>query len=533
MARLHEHQGKALLHEQGLLTPRGSVAREAEDARRIASQVLAAGARGVVLKIQAWTTGRKAMGGVAFAKTPDEAREHAARLLAMTVGEFPVEEVLVEEMLDIRHELFVSLMIDDSTRAPAILLSLEGGTGIEERGERVHRLAVSPGGAVDGATLRKVIAESKIEAASREGVASAVEKIAACARKHEARSLEVNPLVVVGDGRVMAADCRVAIDDYAVFRHPDLRIGIARELDHPPTDLERIAYRIENADHRGTFFFARLPTSAKEGAPGSQPPPRVIGFHGAGGGGSMMSLDAISNAGFTPANFTDTSGNPSAAKVYAAARIILSQPTLLGYFGSGSGVASQEQHWSAYGVAKAFLEVGLDVPAVIRMGGNSEDRAVEILQDSCKGLPARVEGYRKDDTPAKIASRFRELVDAAKGKAWTPRPRKVPAFVGKPGALSFELKFGKGGADATWGGRVWIDVASCTPGDTAALVRDSGGVLRDEGGKPALAVSAEEAAGKDSEMIACEIERRRAGRLVVFVDLPIPGIDDAPGGGRA
>ena len=529
MARLHEHQGKALLQEQGVLTPRGGVAREADNAQRIAAELLAAGARGVVLKIQAWTTGRKAMGGVAFAKTPDEAREHAARLLAMKVGEFPVEEVLVEEMLDIRHELFVSLMIDDSTRAPAILLSLEGGTGIEERGERVHRLVVSPAGSVDGAALRRVMAESKIDAASREGVAGAVEKIAECARKHEARSLEVNPLVVVGDGRVMAADCRVAIDDYAVFRHPALGIGIARELDHPPTDLERIAYRIENADHRGTFFFARLPTSAKEGSPA----PRVIGFHGAGGGGSMMSLDAISNAGFTPANFTDTSGNPSAAKVYAAARIILSQPNLLGYFGSGSGVASQEQHWSAYGVAKAFLEVGLDVPAVIRMGGNSEDRAVEILQDSCKGLPTKVEGYRKDDTPAKIASRFRELVDAAKGKAWTPRARAVPAFVGKTGALSFELKFGKGApGDAAWGGRVWIDVASCTPEDTAALARDSGGVLKDEAGKPSLAISAEDAAGKDSEMIACEVERRRAGRIVVFVDLPIPGIDDAPAGGR-
>ena len=124
----------------------------------------------------------------------------------------------------------------------------------------------------------------------------------------------------------------------------------------------------------------------------------------------MMSMDAIVNAGFTIANFTDTSGNPSASKVYRAARIILAQPDLVGYFGSGSGVASQEQFWSAYGLAKAFWELDLDIPAVIRLGGNTEDRAVEILHRMSKLLRAPVEGYRKTDTPAFIAARFAELV---------------------------------------------------------------------------------------------------------------------------
>ena len=89
----------------------------------------------------------------------------------------------------------------------------------------------------------------------------------------------------------------------------------------------------------------------------------------------MMAMDAVLNEGFTIANFTDTSGNPSPAKVYRAARIILAQPGLIGYFGSGSGVASQEQYWSAYGLAKAFWEMELNIPAVIRLGGNTEDRA--------------------------------------------------------------------------------------------------------------------------------------------------------------
>ena len=174
-----------------------------------------------------------------------------------------------------------------------------------------------------------------------------IRKLFSAARSVEARSLEINPLVLTKGGEFVAADCRLTIDDYAVARHPELKIEIAREFDHPPTELEQIAYAVEQNDHRGTFYFAQLATSAGADSKG------LVGFHGAGGGGSMMSMDAIVNAGFTIANFTDTSGNPSASKVYRASRIILAQPDLVGYFGSGSGVASQEQYWSAYGLAKA------------------------------------------------------------------------------------------------------------------------------------------------------------------------------------
>ena len=161
----------------------------------------------------------------------------------------------------------------------------------------------------------------------------------------------------------------------------------------------------------------------------------------------MMSMDAIVNAGFTIANFTDTSGNPSASKVYRAARIILAQPDLIGYFGSGSGVASQEQYWSAYGLAKAFWELDLDIPAVIRLGGNTEDRAVDILRRMSKLLRAPVEGYRKTDAPATIAARFAELVESAGGTKWKPRVQRRPDFVRSSSAKAFPVK----------GGRAWID----------------------------------------------------------------------------
>ncbi|MHC4947053.1 MAG: ATP-grasp domain-containing protein [Planctomycetota bacterium] len=508
MARLHEYQGKALLAEHGLTVPAGRMARTPAEARDAAAALGGT----VILKVQAWITGRAARGGVLRADDPAEAETAAARLLTMRFGNFPVEEVLVEEVVDIRRELFVSLTIDDASRAPMLLLDCAGGSGIEERAASVRRLPVDLATGVDADAVRAVLADSPVEPALHDATVDAIRGIVEVARAHEARSLEVNPLVTTGDGRVCAADCRMTIDDYAVFRHPELGIEIARELDHPVTALERIAYGVEQADHRGTFYFAQLPTDDAASSRG------LIGFHGAGGGGSMMSMDAVTNEGFTLANFCDTSGNPSSAKVYRAARIILAQPGLVGYFGSGSGVASQEQYHSAYGLAKAFGEMGLTIPVVIRLGGNSEDRAVEILQDAARDLPAPVEGYRKDDTPAFCAERFRTLVEQA-GAAPSPMTRRVPPFVGAATSASWPIR----------GGRLWIDAAAADDETAALVVEHAAGLLeRDaDSGRPVPAVDAETLAGRDSELIGCEIECLRAGRPVVFVDLPVAGLDDA------
>src|SRR5437879_5033931 len=434
MARLHEYQGKAILAANGFKIPRGRAAATADEAIAAAKEL--AGSRQdesarladkktceVVVKIQAWTTGRAGIGGVAFAKDPDDVRAHAARMLAMKVGQFPVEAVLVEEKIDIEREFFLSFAIDDAARAPMIIFATGGGSGIEERAASTRRIPCDPhNGPLDSA-VGEAVSSCALSQPHAKQLGQSIHKLFAAARSVEARSLEINPLVLTKDGEFVDADCRITIDDYAVARHPELKIEIAREFDHPPTALERVAYAVEQNDHRGTFYFAQLATSAAKDSKG------LVGFHGAGGGGSMMSMDAIVNAGFTIANFTDTSGNPSASKVYRAARIILAQPDLVGYFGSGSGVASQEQYWSAYGLAKAFWELDLDIPAVIRLGGNTEDRAVDILQRMSKRLRAPVEGYRKSDTPAFIAARFAELVADAKGAKWKPRSPRVPKFV--------------------------------------------------------------------------------------------------------
>ncbi len=433
-------------------------------------------------------------------------------MLAMKVGQFPVEAVLVEEKLDIDREFFLSFAIDDAARAPVIIFAAGGGTGIEERAASTRRIACDVNrGPLDSA-LRETVGSCGLSEAHAAQLAESIRKLFAAARSVEARSLEINPLALTKDGRFVAADCRITIDDYAVARHPELKIEIAREFDHPPTQLERVAYAVEQNDHRGTFYFAQLATEAPKDSKG------LAGFHGAGGGGSMMSMDAIVNAGFTIANFTDTSGNPSASKVYRASRIILAQPDLVGYFGSGSGVASQEQYWSAYGLAKAFWELDLDIPAVIRLGGNAEDRAVDILDRMSKLLRAPVEGYRKTDTPAFIAERFAELVGGASGPKWKPRAPRIPKFVKDPSAAMLPVK----------GGRVWIDTTKW-PEIRRAVETHSGGLVVDRNSAPAPALPDEEFATKDSELLGCDVECRLAGIDGFYLELDIPGLDELIG----
>jgi succinyl-CoA synthetase beta subunit len=511
MARLHEYQGKAILGTNGFKIPRGSSARTAEEAVAAAAEL----GGEVVIKIQAWTTGRAGIGGVAFAKKPDEVRAHATRMLAMIVGQFPVEAVLVEEKIEIDREFFLSFAIDDAARAPTIVFAAGGGTGIEERAASTRRLPCDVNRGPLDLTVNEAVASSGLSPKQGTQLAESIRKLFDAARSVEARSLEINPLVLTKSGEFVAADCRITIDDYAVARHPELGIEIAREFDHPPTALERIAYAVEQNDHRGTFYFAQLATAAPKGSKG------LVGFHGAGGGGSMMSMDAIVNAGFTIANFTDTSGNPSASKVYRAARIILAQPDLVGYFGSGSGVASQEQYWSAYGLAKAFWELDLDIPAVIRLGGNTEDRAVDILHRMSKLLRARVEGYRKTDTPATIATRFAELVESAGGTKWKPRIPRAPQFIKDSSVFSLPVK----------NGSVWIDTKKW-PQIRSAIETHSGGLIVDREGVPVPSLPDEEFAAKDSELLTCDVECRLAEVEGFYLELDIPGLDELIGGAR-
>ena len=507
MARLFEHQGKRLLGEHGLRVPRGRVAGTPDAAARVAEEL----GGEVVLKSQVWSTHRAAEGGVRFAATPDEARRLAADMLGRAIQGVPVELVLVEERLAIDREWFAAVLVDGEARRPRVLFSSRGGTGVEEIAEaHPDALATVTVDLADGFLPfqgRTLARDAGLEGKDQVRVGRALAQLYRVAQACEARSVEVNPLVLTDDGQVVAADCRIAVDDYAVFRHPELGVEVAREFSRPPTALDRIAYDVEDGDYRGTFYFMQLADGAPRGD-------RVVGFHGAGGGGSMMAMDALHHEGLRPANFTDTSGNPPASKMYRAARIILAQPGLNGYFASGSGVASQEQTNGARGIAKAFRERPLAVPAVVRLGGNQEDRAVELLHRYTADLHAVVEGYKKDDTAVSCAARLSDLIGASDP---APPARPVPRPPTSESTYAFE----------TLTGTVGYDHALCLDCVSKACVEACvPHILALDGDVPVLAISREEARrGGCTECLACELECAVAGNGGAQIDMPIEGLD--------
>jgi succinyl-CoA synthetase beta subunit len=218
MARLHEYQGKAILAANGFKIPRGRAAPSADEAVAAAKEL----GGEVVIKIQAWTTGRADIGGVAFGKKPDEVRAHAERMLSMKVGQFPIEAVLVEEKIDIDREFFLSFAIDDAARAPVIIFAAGGGTGIEERAASTRRIPCDVKSSPLDWEVNEAVASCGLSQAHAKQLAESIRKLFAAARSIEARSLEINPLVLTKGGEFVAADCRVTIDDYAVVRHPEL-----------------------------------------------------------------------------------------------------------------------------------------------------------------------------------------------------------------------------------------------------------------------------------------------------------------------
>jgi succinyl-CoA synthetase beta subunit len=509
VARLYEYQSKKLLGDAGINIPEGEVVDSPDEAHRIAAKI----GKPVVLKIQVWLTGRAGIGGIRFANTPDEARDEARQMLGMKVKNFVVEQVLVEEKLAIKNEYFAGLVIDDAQKAPVLIFASTGGSGIEEiaraHPESVSQIPVDVVRGLKDYQVRNLVQKTGLSGKLLVSLPSVLVKLYDVAHRWDARSAEINPLVLTEDNRLFAADCHLAVDDYAVFRHPELGIDIAREFDRPPTTLEKIAYRVEEKDHRGTFYFLQMAEEISD-------KDKSIGFNGAGGGGSMMSMDAVLNKGFKLANYCDTSGNPSASKVYRAAKIILSQPKIKGYFASGSGVASQEQYHSARGLVKAFHEENLDIPAVIRLGGNFEEEAITILADYLNDIPAEVEGYGRDDSPEFCANRMEELIVENDTVSHDVKPIADPVV--SDGAYAFE----------TFTGKIFFDHQKCSSCKTHGCVPAcKAGILKLSEGKPFLSVSVEEAKkGKCTECLACEIFCKFHERDAITIHLPIPGLKE-------
>jgi len=421
MARLFEYQGKELLKKAKVPIPPGEVATTPQEARKIAEKI----GKPVAIKSQIWAGGRGKAGGIQFAQTPDEAEKVAGKLLGSQIKNLTVEKVLVEEKLDIDREFYAGVIIDASreVRAPVVMFSTEGGVDIEEvPSEKIAQMNVDVLRGLRFYDALNLAVKLKVETQLLPAIAQAILGLYQTFKGYNCRTAEINPLVVTKDGKLYAADCRMAIDDSSVFRHAELGIDVAREAPTPPTELDKIAWQIEEGDLRGTCYIAQMVPEIKE--------PGYVGYHGIGGGGAILGVDALNRQGLKIANYADTSGNPTAAKVYRAAKVILSQAGIEGYMLGGFIVANQEQWHHAHGVVKALREDLADrpgFPVVLLLCGNKEKESLEILREGTKDLPIRIEIYGSDKVYETefLAKRMKAFIDEYRkergGKGGTSR----------------------------------------------------------------------------------------------------------------
>ena len=407
MARLFEYQGKELLKKAKVPIPEGGVATTPQEARKVAEKV----GKPVAIKSQIWAGGRGKAGGIQFAQNPEEAEKVAGKLLGSEIKDLTVERVLVEEKLDIDREFYAGVIIDASreVRAPVVMFSTEGGVDIEEvPSEKIAQMNVDVLRGLRFYDALNLAITLKVPTQLLPAIAQTILGLYATFKGYNCRTAEINPLVLTKDGKIFAADCRMSIDDSSVFRHPELGIDVAREASSPPTELDKIAWQIEEGDLRGTCYIAQMIPEIKE--------PGVVGYHGIGGGGAILGVDALNRQGLKIADYADTSGNPTAAKVYRAAKVILSQAGIEGYMLGGFIVANQEQWHHAHGVVKALREDLMDkpgFPVVLLLCGNKEKESLEILREGTKDLPARVEIYGSDRVYETefLAKRMKALIE--------------------------------------------------------------------------------------------------------------------------
>jgi succinyl-CoA synthetase beta subunit len=409
MARLYEYQGKDIFKNSGITIPEGEVVKSPEDAKNAAEQI----GKPVVVKAQVWAGGRGKSGAVRFADTPNEAKKVAGEILGMEVKGLEVKQVLVEEKLDIAQEFYAGVIINTAreVRAPVVMFSTEGGVDIESVPE--DKIAMLTADVLRGIqpydTLNMALSVGVSGKALRQ-VGDVIYKLYNVFKKYDCRTVEINPLVLTKDGKVYAADCRMAIDDAGVFRHPELGIRIGREFLKEPTEFDLMAWTFEEEDFRGTSYVAQMASESelKQGG--------YIGYHGIGGGAAILGVDALNKVGLKAADYADTSGNPTASKVYRVAKIIFSMPQIEGYFLAGFMMANQEQWHHAHGLVKVLREEipkRPGFPVVILLCGNKEKESQDILQEGLKDLPGRIEIYDREHVyDAKfIGGRVRALVD--------------------------------------------------------------------------------------------------------------------------
>jgi succinyl-CoA synthetase beta subunit len=349
---LYEHQGKDVFRAQGILTPRGIVATTPEEA---ADATLELGGRSVV-KVQVQIGGRGKGGGVVLVDSPERAAEEAERLLRDGFKDMIVNRVLIEELLPIAKEFYTSFVLDRSTGDYLAMMTAEGGVDIEElarsRPEAIRRVHVDPMLGVRMYHVRELTGTLPLEA--REGAADILRRLYEICDEKDATLVEVNPLVLLEDGKVVALDAKVTIDDNALWRHPELE-----EL--------KSAFPIDPVEARAKD--AGLQYVKLDGE---------VGIIGNGAGLVMSTLDVVAQAGAKAANFLDIGGGASVDTMSTSLEVILSDPAvkavLINIFG---GITRCDL--VAQGILEALVRIEARVPIVVRLDGTNARLGREIL----------------------------------------------------------------------------------------------------------------------------------------------------------
>ena len=409
MAKFYEYQGKDIFKKSGIPIPEGEVVKSPGEARKAAEKL----GRPVVVKAQVWAGGRGKSGAVKFADTPDEAEKVAGEILGMEVKGLEVKQVLIEEKLDIAQEFYAGVIINSAqdVRGPVLMFSSEGGVDIESVPE--DKIAMMNVDVIKGLmpydTLN-MVSSTGVKGKVLRQIADVVFKLFNAFQINDCRTLEINPLILTQDNRVIAADCRMAVDDQALFRHPEMGIKIGREFLKEPSDFDLTGWSFEETDFRGTSYVAQMapPEEVRKGG--------YVGYHGIGGGAAMLGMDAMNKVGLKVADYADTSGNPTASKVYRVVKLIMSQPGIEGYFLAGFMMANQEQWHHAHGVVKALREElpkRPGFPLVTSPWFARVNSLREILKEGLTDLDARIEIYDREHVyDAKfIGGRVKALVD--------------------------------------------------------------------------------------------------------------------------
>ena len=366
--KIHEYQGKDILRRYGVAVPRGIACFSIEEAVDAAKTL---GGPVWVVKAQIHAGGRGKGGGVKLAKSLDEVRSHASQILGMQLVTHQtgpegqkVRRLLIEEGADIQKELYLAVVTDRVTQKVCIMGSSEGGMDIEHvaetQPEKIHKTFVDPLQGCTDAQIDELAAAIGVPPASIAQARQAIQGLYKAFWETDASLAEINPLILTGDGNVIALDAKWNFDSNALFRHPE--IVEFRDLDEEdPAEIEASKFDLAYIQLDGN-----------------------IGCLVNGAGLAMATMDTIKLFGGEPANFLDVGGGATTEKVTEAFKIMLGNPKveaiLVNIFG---GIMRCDV--IAEGVVSASKAVGLKVPLVVRMKGTNEDQGKKIMADS--GLP--------------------------------------------------------------------------------------------------------------------------------------------------